>query len=141
VILASVHLALWQSLVPAVVIGVWASWYWCRQGRSQVPPSRRFIRRTSMLFILLSLPAFVRGLSVIDAQTDGGMYVQTWIIAIVLVSMVAITALIDAINSVRLHAADRAEEALEATADLGVAMRKATGQNAGDQAPPTESPS
>jgi hypothetical protein len=89
-----------------------------------------------MLFILLSLPAFVRGLSVIDAQTQGGMYVQTWIIAIVLVSLVAITALIDAINSVRLHAADRAEEALEAAADLGVAMRKAAGRTASEQAPP-----
>jgi Na+/proline symporter len=133
--LAAVHLPLWQSAPVAMLVALWAGWYWWRQGRPRVPRSRRIIRRTSMVLTVVSLPAFVRGLSVVDPSQDGALYVQTWLFAIILIAVVAISALVDAVNSVRLHAAERAREAEESAVELGMAIRQARQRLDASEAP------
>jgi C4-dicarboxylate-specific signal transduction histidine kinase len=113
-VLAS-HLSAFVTVPLAIVIGLGLAWYWMRLGNSEVPASRRRIRRTSVVFMLTSLPMFVRGLSILESKTKPREYVLTWTMAMLMVALVMITAAIDAANNMRLHRRLR-RQALEETA-------------------------
>lgn len=97
------HLPLALTMPVAIVIGIGMVRYWPHLGRAEVPASRRRIRRVSVVFMLVSLPMFVRGLSVLDSKLQPREYLMTWMMAMLLVGLVTITAMIDAANNLRIH--------------------------------------
>jgi hypothetical protein len=101
--LAVTHLHPALSLLPAAIIAGWIVWYWWRLSRPEVPPSRRKIRRISIFLMAMSLPMFVRALSFIDPAVEPRPYVMTWLMALLMVALVIGTALLDAVNNMRLH--------------------------------------
>lgn len=106
--LGAVHLSPVVTVPIALVVVVWALWYWTRLGAAPVPVSRRWIRRASLIVILGGLPALVRGASFVDPSIDPIAYTQTWTVAIGALVLLVLCAVIDAVNSVRLHAIDQA---------------------------------
>lgn len=105
----AVHAPLALTMPVAIAGGLVIVWYWLCLGRTGVPVSRRWIRRISIVFLLVSLPMLVRGMSVLDSRTNPGEYVATWMVAIVMVVLVMVTAVIDAANNLRIHRRMRQE--------------------------------
>jgi hypothetical protein len=124
--LAAAHAPAQLSIPLAIAVGLWAVWFFQRQGRPGVPRSRRVIRRVSAVLILCALPAFVRGVSFVDHEAEGMLYVRTWMIAIGLLGLVLLTALADVVNNVRIHAHHQTREAIDAAEHLAQAMRTAS---------------
>jgi len=122
--LAAVHLHPLATIIPALGLFTVIAWYWSRAGRAVVPASRRRIRRVSMALMLASLPLFVAGFSFIDGDVDHARYLVVWSIAIVLLGLIVLTAALDVLNNVRLHARQQEEEAIDAASELIEAMRR-----------------
>ena len=104
------------ELVPAwfstpLTIGLLAvtGWYWMRLGESDVPASRRRIRRISSLIAIFGLPFLAAGLSWIDADRAPRQFVLVWVIVMGLLLAFVITAIFDIINSLRLVQAHEEE--------------------------------
>lgn len=117
-LLASVHLPPAVSIPMALAAAAWIVWYWFRFGRNDVPPSRRKIRRTSIIIMLVSLPMFVRALSFVDPQVQQREYIRTWMLAMLVLLMVMATAGIDALNNLRLHQRHRHDALRDAALEL-----------------------
>jgi Na+/proline symporter len=101
--LAATHLALRYTIPVLVALAVLLGWYWHRLGESDVPPSRRGIRRASLLVMFLGLMLATAGTSLIDPDTQGRAYVMTWSAVLALVFACIFMALLDVLNNVRLH--------------------------------------
>jgi hypothetical protein len=140
-LLAAVHLSPYVSLPLAVALAAVMIWYWVRIGSASVPISRRKIRRFSIAIMFLALPVFVRGLSFLDHQNpaDKQQYVMTWTIATFMLFMVVATALIDAINSLRLHQRHQHQAMHAAAAELAEALQRRREMEAG-RAPASDDP-
>lgn len=121
--IAATHLALGWTVPVAIAAAGWSVWYWLRLGRSDVPISRRRIRRVSLVFMALSLPVFVRALSVVDPQVQQREYIATWMLALALVLIVLVAAGVDAINSLRLHHREQSEAMRTAALELAQAIK------------------
>ena len=121
--LAESHLSPVLTIPLVVMIAVVLGWYWRRLGLEDVPSSRRNIRRLSLAIMLLSLSAFVRGLSFLDPAVQRREYLIAWLVAIMLVVLVAILAVIDAANNSRIHRHMRHQQLHEATEDLVAAIK------------------
>ena len=132
-LLAAVHLAPVWSIPIAVALSAALVWYWVHLGRGDVPASRRKMRRFSLAIMLLSLPMFVRALSFADPQTDQRGYAIAWTSATFMVLIVIVTALLDAMNNLRLHQEQRHEALHDAALDLAKAMRERKARS--DQVP------
>jgi len=89
------------TIAPAIVVGAWIVWYWFRLGREDVLPGRRRIRRFSIFLMLLSLPVLVRALSFLDPQLQPREYTSTWLVAMMILLLVAFTAGLDMLNTLR----------------------------------------
>ena len=112
------------TLAAALLIAALLVWYWVRLGRETVPESRRRVRRLSLFFMLLSLPALVRGLSYLSPRQDPSDFVITWTVATVMVLLVIGTALADAVVSLRLHRREFEGEIEKAGTELHDAVRR-----------------
>jgi hypothetical protein len=99
----AVHAPLAVTLPLAIIMGVGLALYWLGLGRADVSVSRRWIRRVSIVFMLVSLPMLVRGLSVVDSKASPGAYIATWTTAILMIVLVMFTAVLDAANNMRIH--------------------------------------
>jgi undecaprenyl pyrophosphate phosphatase UppP len=139
---AAVHLSPYVSLPIAAGLAAVMIWYWFRIGRPIVPVSRRKIRRFSIAVMLLSLPVFVRGLSFLDHQNpaDKQQYVMTWTIATFMLLMVVATALMDAINSLRLHQRHQHQAMHDTAAELANALQRRREMEATGRAPASDDP-
>lgn len=125
--LAAVHVSPMVAAPLGVVVGLALGWLWWWQGREDVPRSRRLIRRASLLLGLVLVPMLVSGLSFVDPSVDPRRYAQTWTLVLVVLALVVATAVIDALNSFRVHALEQRAEASRAADGLvqSVAQRKA----------------
>jgi ABC-type molybdate transport system permease subunit len=112
------------TLTAALLIAALLAWYWLRLGRETVPESRRRVRRLSLFFMLLSLPAFVRGLSYLSPRQNPSDFVITWTVATVMLLLVIGTALADAVVSLRLHRREFEGEIEKAGTELRNAVRR-----------------
>ncbi|MHC4775693.1 MAG: hypothetical protein ACYTBR_10570, partial [Planctomycetota bacterium] len=70
--IAAAHLSAALTVPVAVAVAVFSLWYWKRLGAADVPRSRRWIRRASMVVILIALPILVRAVSFVDYKTQQG---------------------------------------------------------------------
>lgn len=102
-ILASMHVAAMVAVPMAIAAGLVLVWYWFRMGASAVPPSRRRIRRVSVVLMLASLPMFLRGLSFLDPTVQPREYLLTWMIALLMLLLILITAIADVVNNMLIH--------------------------------------
>ncbi|MFO0872768.1 MAG: hypothetical protein U0575_02190 [Phycisphaerales bacterium] len=109
-LLAAVHVSPSVTVPSAAVAGVALGWLWWWEGRAGVPRSRRAIRRFSFILGLMLVPTIVSGLSFVDPSVDPRRYAQTWSLALLLLAAVVGAAVLDAMNSFRLHAAEQAAE-------------------------------
>ncbi len=139
-ILAAVHLSPSWSIPLSIALSGVLVWYWFRLGRDDVPASRRRIRRFSMVSMLLSLPMFVRALSFLDPEVDKRSYVVTWTIATFMVLVVIATALMDAINNLRLHQRHRQEALHQAAIELAQAVRDRRARGVAKREPASDDP-
>lgn len=123
-LLASIHLSPALSIPVAIAMSGLFVWYWLRLGQPETPPSRRKIRRFSLAIMLLSLPMFVRALSFVDPAIDKRPYVIAWTAVTFMVLMVIATAVMDAINNLRLHQHQRHQAVTDAAIELAQAIRE-----------------
>lgn len=120
---AAVHLPPVVSIAIAIVTAAGLIWYWVRLSHADVPPSRRLIRRLSLMLMLLSLPTFVLALSFLDPQVQKREYVVAWTVAFSMVLLVMVTAAIDVGNTMRLMHRQAQDELRVAAKDLGDAIK------------------
>ena len=80
-----------------------------------------------MFLMAVSLPMFVRALSYLDYQLQPREYVKTWMLALLMVALVIVSAGVDAMNNVRLHQQQRRQELDKTATDLAsaIAQRRA----------------
>lgn len=116
--LAAVHLhpAVTGPLALAVV-GLLA-WYWRRLARPDVPATRRRIRRTSIIIMVPTLVALSLGLSAFDGLVQREAYLLSWSAALLLTMVLICTALLDALNNLRLHTQAKQCIVIAAAADV-----------------------
>ncbi len=101
--IASVHIE-WPITLPLAGLAAMALvWYWRRQTRLAMPPSRRRIRHFTTFVMGLCLPVLVLGLSVQDPMIDRRGYVVTWTVVMVLVLVILAGAGADMANNLRLR--------------------------------------
>ena len=114
--IAAAHLpaALTVSLAAPVVVLI--VWYWVRLGADGVPRSRRWIRRSSMIVMLVGLPILVWALSFVDYTTQQGQYVISWLLVLFCIGLVLLAAAIDVFDTLRLSRQERRRTFLDAAA-------------------------
>ncbi len=105
--LAAAHLAPALTIPLALLALLWLGWYWRRLDRA--PASRRRIRRVSLGTMVVAGAAVVAGLSLVDPDVAPNRYILVWAAAFASIAVVVCTAILDAMNSVRLHARDIAD--------------------------------
>ena len=102
--LAVVHILPSISIPVAIVLAVLIVWYSWRLGSDHVPPSRRKIRRMTLLLMLVTLPILVRALSYLDPSIEPTQYVVSWLIILVAMMILVIFAAIDIFLTANAHA-------------------------------------
>lgn len=112
------------TLPIAMLIVAGVIWYFLRLGRDDVPPSRRRVRRLSLVAALATLPMLVWVLSFIRPEQQPGLFIALWSIVFVLILIIVALALLDMVNNLRLHHETVQAELHEAAAELAEAMRK-----------------
>lgn len=112
------------TLPPATLIALGLLWYWVRLGRPTVPPSRRRIRRWSLLIMLIGLGLLIWGLSFVDARVEPVKAVLIWSAATLMLLLVMAAAGIDALNNMRLHREAVQRDLHEAAVELAAALRE-----------------
>ncbi len=111
--------------VPLAVLGAaWIALYWRQLGREETPPVRRRVRRVSIAVLLILLPLLVLGMSFLEPTTQPVLFVTTWSLALLMVLVVILTALLDALISMRLHRAQLKEEVRRASVDVARALHQ-----------------
>ena len=118
--MGAAHLPAAFTIPLAVVVALIILGYWRRLGTPEVPQSRRRIRRASLAVILAALPVTVAALSFADAPNP---YVVTWVLVMLCVGLVLITAALDLANTARLSRETRRQRFLEAAADAARSAR------------------
>ena len=123
--LAAAHLPTPVVLPVAIAAGALLLWYWARLGVAAVPVSRRCLRRTSVVVILVALPLLVRAVAFIDPDTAPHAYVMTWLFVLGGLLVVVVLAMVDLLNNVRLHSTSNSEVVRRYHRDLHRAPCKA----------------
>jgi hypothetical protein len=102
-LLAAVHVS--PALTVPIALGAAAVivWYGIRLEHRWSDRGRRRLRQVSLIPMLLSLPALVRGLSFSDPELDPQQYLLSWTAATMLLLILALIAGIDAIVTLRAH--------------------------------------
>lgn len=109
----------WSLTVPmASVLAFAILWYWIALDKSNVPASRRRIRRASMVVLLVSLPVFVRALSFISHQSNPSQFVIIWSMLLVLLLLLVITAIADVVNTMNIHREQQIKVMTKAAAEM-----------------------
>lgn len=109
----------WALTIPiAAVLAFAILWYWIALDDQNVPGSRRRIRRASMVVMLVSLPVFVRALSFTNHQTNYSQYIIIWTMSLFLLLLLVITAIVDAVNTMKIYREHQLKEMARAAADM-----------------------
>jgi len=114
----AVHLPPTVTLPVALGFALWIMWYWKRLDDPNVDAKRRRIRRASIMVMFVALIPLVRALSFVDHQTDPTGYVISWLLVTFAIGLVVVTAILDTLNTVRMHHEEQIEEAADASYEL-----------------------
>ena len=94
------------------------AWYWQRLGRRDIEPSRRGIRRASLVLAALAIFALVRAASFVDSEIDPANYVTSWLAAIGLLFLFVLLVCLDVLNSFLIYRRMLLEDALLAAQEI-----------------------
>lgn len=114
----AVHLSPAVTIPAAIGLAAWIMWYWKRLDDPTVDAKRRRIRHASIAVMFVALIPFVRALSFVDHQTDPSGYVISWLLVSFAIGLVVVTAILDTLNTVRIHHEEQTDEAAEASYEL-----------------------
>lgn len=90
------------ACLAVIVIGVHLQ----SMHRSRMPESRRRIRTASNLVAMLTVPLLASGFGVIRPD-DHRAFVMVWLVVVGLLGIIVMLALVDVLNNIRIHAAER----------------------------------
>ena len=122
--IAAIHVSPIFTIPAAIAAAVMLLWYWIRLGCAGVPRSRRFVRRMSLVVMLLSLPNFVRALSYLDPSIHKQQYVIAWSIAMLFVFLFLLVACVDIVVTMRIHRRQYEREVRQAGEELHRAIER-----------------
>ena len=114
----AVHLPPAVTIPPVIGLALWIMWYWKRLDDPKVDAKRRRIRRASIMVMFVALIPFVRALSFVDHKTNPTEYFISWLLVVFALGLVVVTAMIDAVNTVRIHHEEQIDEAAKASYEL-----------------------
>ncbi len=123
---AAVHISPLFSIPIAALFAIVLAWYWLRLRGADVPTSRRWIRRTSLVMSLMLVIAACIGLSFVDPRVQQTAYVATWSGVILLVVLIMLAAVADIFNSLRLQREHRTRLEIDAAVELHRAIKDAS---------------
>lgn len=115
------------TIPVAIAIGLILLWYWMHLGSEHFPSSRRRIRRASVVLMVISLPIFVRAIS-LNHTRQPTEFVIWWTLAAFLVFLVVVTAGLDVLNSMKLQRDRQIDEAARDIAAMINAARESREQ-------------
>ncbi|MEE9130564.1 MAG: hypothetical protein V3T84_11145 [Phycisphaerales bacterium] len=121
----AVHLPPALTIPSAIGLALWILWYWKCLDDPKVDAKRRRIRRASIVVMFVSLAPFVRALSFVDHKTNPTEYFISWLLVLFALGLVVVTAIIDAVNTVRMHHEEQIDEAAKASSDLRNVVKQA----------------
>jgi len=109
----------WWLVVPlaGLTMGV-VAWHTLRLQGADIPASRRRIRIVNGLFMLVLVPVLAFATGVVSPAVPRA-FALAWIAVIVMLGLVLAMAILDIVNNVRLHRAEREELARQARQALG----------------------
>lgn len=108
----------------AAVVFVWIIWYWRRLSVSEMPESRRRIRRALQVVMLVGLMPLVAGLSFLDNEHQPDRYIGAWILVMALLAFLLVLAMVDILNNLRVHVRESQEGLGESRTKLRRAIRE-----------------
>jgi hypothetical protein len=119
--IAAAHLPAALTIPVAAAAAVLIMWYWVRLGAEGVPRSRRRIRRASMTIMLAWLPVLVWAVSFVDYRTQQARYVVSWLLVLLGLGLILLTAVVDVLDTLRLSRQERRRHFLDAHAAAALA--------------------
>lgn len=91
----------WISIPVALAVAGALVWYFARLGRPDVPRSRRWVRRASVVCALAGLPALVRALTFVHPHEDRAGWALAWSMALLALVAWATLAVVDLVLTAR----------------------------------------
>jgi hypothetical protein len=131
VIFASVTVSPWLALPLAAVALILIAWHSTGLDRRTMPRSRKRIRQANSWVMMLCVPLFAAGASLVSAASAPRAFVLIWTVVAMLVILSVVLAIIDALNTWRLAAETRRRVAASAEGMISIARRTARGENPG----------
>lgn len=119
----------WIALPVAALALILIAWHSTGLDRRSMPRSRRRIRQANSWVMMLGVPLFAAGVSVVDANTSPRAFVLIWTVVAMLLIVCLLLAVLDALNTWRLAAHHRREIAAAAQGMAALARRDARGES------------
>jgi hypothetical protein len=129
VTLASVTVSPWIVLPLAAAALILIAWHSTGLDRRPMPLSRKRIRQANSWVMMLCVPLFAAGASLVSAAAAPRAFVLIWTVVAMLVILSVLLAIIDALNTWRLASAARRHVAASAEGMVAIARRAARGEN------------
>lgn len=112
----------WTAPAAVIIVGVLIM-YWRRLRPRGIPPSRRRIRRANTMVQFTLTLMLVYALSIADGDRRPGQFTAAWIGVVLLILLTIAFAIVDSINTMRLHRRIQKNLRREAFHDLGAAKK------------------
>lgn len=116
----------WTAPAAVLIFGVLLL-YWRRLRPRDVPRSRRRIRRANTIVHFILTLALVYALSVADGDRDLPRFAVAWIGVLLLLILTISLAILDSVNTMRLHRRVQSRLRREAMEEMGEALQSHRG--------------
>ncbi len=127
--LAAVTISPWIALPLAAVALILIAWHSTGLDRRPMPASRKRIRQANSWVMMLCVPLFAAGVSIVDAETSARAFVLIWTVVGMLVIVSVLLAIVDALNTWRIAAEARRRTAATGEGMLYIAKQAARGKD------------
>ncbi len=97
----------WVALPLATIALVIIAWHSTGLDRRAMPASRRRIRQANAWVMMLGVPLFAIGVSVVSEDRSPRAFVLVWVVTAMLLLLCVLLAVIDALNTWRLASHER----------------------------------
>lgn len=97
----------WIALPLAALALVLIAWHSTGLDRRAIPASRRRIRQANAWVMMLGVPLFAIGVSVVSEDRSPRAFVLVWVVTSMLIVLCVLLAIVDALNTWRLASHER----------------------------------
>lgn len=124
----------WIALPLAAVALVLIAWHSTGLDRREMPASRRRIRQANAWVMMLGVPLFAAGVSIVSEDRSPRAFVLVWVVTGMLLMLCVLLAVVDALNTWRLASHERRHIAAvqKAMMSMEAARRGARGEDAAE---------